>query len=65
MRSHQSRINARRMTQEQLLETLPLIIATCMSAIAAVGLAVAIGAALAGIGQISAVVDQAEQLRGF
>lgn len=65
MRSHQSRINARRMTQEQLVETLPLIIATCMAAIAAVALAVVIGAALAGIGQISAVVEQAEQLRGF
>ncbi|WP_434612130.1 hypothetical protein [Tabrizicola sp. M-4] len=65
MKSHQSRINARRITQDQLVDTLPLIIATCMAVIAALAMAVVIGAALAAIPEISAFVDQAEQLHGF
>ncbi len=65
MRSPQSRINARRITQDQFTESLPLIISTCMVGIAAVAMAVVIGAALAAIPEISAFVDQAEQLHGF
>ena len=65
MRSPQSRINARRITIESVAETAPAFIAVCMSAIALVAFAVALGAAAAAIPQIGAVLDQAEQLRGF
>ncbi len=65
MKAPQSRINARRITQDQINDTLPLIIATCMAGIAFLAMAVLIGTALAAIPEISAFVDQAEQLRGF
>lgn len=65
MKSPQSRINSRRMTIDRAAKSAPDLVLAVMSAISILALAVTIGAALASIPQLDAVLDQAEQLRGF
>ena len=65
MNSHQSRINARRVALDRAADAAPMVIIACCSAVAALAAAVVIGAFLAAIPQLDAVLEQAEQLHGF
>lgn len=65
MKSPQSHINSRRLLVDRAADTAPRLIIACGLAICGLAVAVVLGAAMAAIPQLDAVLDQAEQLRRY
>ncbi len=65
MNSYQQRLNLDRLARDQIADRAPLIIAVCLSGVALIAAAVVLGAALAALPQLDAVLEQAEQLHGL
>lgn len=65
MNAPQSRINARRVAIDRAADAAPTVIIACLSAVAALAAAVVIGAFLAAIPQLDAVLEHAEQMHGL
>lgn len=65
MNAPQSHINRRRMTLERAARVAPRLAEICLIPVLVLSIAVGLGAAAAALPQLDAVLDKAEELRGF